>query len=180
MFKHNKVLTLTLALLCCLALVLSVHAAEKLHIQGKVMQVKDGDTVVIAPIEGGQFFVCRLYGIDAPETEHRGKPGQPYGEESAKYLKRLILGQTVTVQTTGQKTYNREVCLISKDGQDINLEMVKAGYAWAYRQYLKRPYASEYISAEAEARNKRLGLWQQANPTPPWEWRKLNRRIGIF
>ncbi|MFN3480993.1 MAG: nuclease, partial [Thermodesulfovibrionales bacterium] len=32
-------------------------------IEGRVVKVKDGDTVVIAPIDGGQFFVCRLYGI---------------------------------------------------------------------------------------------------------------------
>ena len=36
-------------------------------ITGKVTQVKEGDTVVISPIEGGQFFICRLHGIDAPE-----------------------------------------------------------------------------------------------------------------
>ena len=53
--------------------------------------------------------------------------------------------------------------------------MVKLGYAWAYKQYLKRPYASEYIDAENEARNKKLGLWKQANPQPPWEFRKSLR-----
>ncbi len=49
---------------------------------------------------------------------------------------------------------------------NVNLEMVKRDFAWAYKQYLKRPYASEYIEAENEARAKRLGLWQQANPQP--------------
>lgn len=63
-------------------------------LQGKVMQVKDGDTVVIAPVEGGQFFTCRLYGIDTPEIPHGKKPGQPYGEDAMKELKHLILGQT--------------------------------------------------------------------------------------
>jgi endonuclease YncB( thermonuclease family) len=138
------------------------------------MQVKDGDTVIISPIDGGQFFTCRLYGIDTPETTHGRKIGQPYGEEASKELKRLILGQTVEVTTTGAKTYNREVCTIKKSGQDINLEMVEKGYAWAYRQYLKRPYASEYIDAEREAREKRLGLWKDNNPTSPWEFRKIH------
>jgi micrococcal nuclease len=66
--------------------------------------------------------------------------------------------------------------IIYKDSMNINLEMVKAGYAWAYRQYLKRPYTSEYIDAETEARQARRGLWQQANPTPPWEWRKTTKK----
>ena len=150
--------------------------AAKTALQGKVMQVKDGDTVVISPIEGGQFFICRLYGIDAPESPKKGKPGQPYGEDAMRELKRLVLGQIVEVTLTGQKTYKREVCLIKKDELDVNLQMVKKGYAWAYKQYLKRPYASEYIEAENEARHKRFGLWQDANPVPPWEFRKMMKR----
>ncbi len=138
-------------------------------LQGKVMQVKDGDTVVVAPADGGEFYTCRLYGIDAPEKR------QPYGAEATKELKRLVLGQTVVVELTGSKTYGRHVCIIRKDNRIVNLEMVSRGYAWAYRQYLKRPYASEYIDAEKSARDKRLGLWQDLNPTPPWEFRKLQR-----
>lgn len=144
-------------------------------VSGKVMKVKDGDTVVVAPEDGGQLYTCRLYGIDAPETDHGRKPGQSYGEESSRELKRLILGQTVEVVLTGQKTYKREVCLIRRGDTDVNLEMVKRGYAWAYTHYLRRPYASAYIDAENEARAKKLGLWQDANPTPPWEFRKMQK-----
>ena len=142
----------------------------------------DGDTVVISPIDGGAFFKCRLYGIDAPETPKYGrrgrllKPGQLFGEEASVELKKLILGQAVEVAMTGAKTYNREVCRIMKNGMDVNLEMVKRGYAWAYRHYLHRPYASEYIDAETAARERHLGLWQDVNPTPPWEFRKALKR----
>ncbi|MEM7827861.1 MAG: thermonuclease family protein [Candidatus Aenigmatarchaeota archaeon] len=140
-------------------------------IEGKVLQVKDGDTVVIAPAEGGAFFTCRLYGIDAPEIAHGNKPAQPYGVEAMRFLKRLVLGQMVEVDLTGSRTYNREVCIIRKDGLNINLEMVKSGYAWAYKRYLRSPYASEFLNAEDEARANRRGLWEQVNPLPPWEYR---------
>lgn len=174
--RHCKfIATVSLVLFVVLVVVPPLLSAERGTVSGRVMQVKDGDTVVIAPEEGGQFFVCRLYGIDAPETAKRGRPGQPYGEEATRELKKLILGQIVQVELTGQRTYNREVCRIRKDSLDVNLEMVKRGYAWAYRQYLHRPYASEYVDAEKEARNRRLGLWQQANPQPPWEFRKASR-----
>jgi endonuclease YncB( thermonuclease family) len=136
------------------------------------MQVKDGDTVVISPIEGGQFFICRLYGIDAPKTPKNGKPGQPYGEESTKELKKLILGQEVTAEIRDRDKYNLEVSVIRKGVKDMNLEMISRGAARAYRKYLKPPYASEYIEAESAARGKGLGLWQQSNPEPPWEFRK--------
>ncbi|MEM2963744.1 MAG: thermonuclease family protein [Candidatus Anstonellales archaeon] len=163
-----------LAALLLISLALPCEASQVL--QGRVLQVKDGDTVVIAPNAGGQFFVCRLYGIDAPEIAHGSKPAQRYGDEAMRVLKHLILGQTVEVDLTGSRTYNREVCIIRKDGMNINLEMVNRGYAWAYKQYLRRPYASEYIDAETEARSKRLGLWQDMNPTPPWEFRKAMRQ----
>jgi len=122
-------------------------------ITGTVMQVKDGDTVVVKPDAGGQFFTCRLYGIDTPEKN------QPYGEEATRELKRLTLGQSISIETTGAKTYGREVCIIKKNGTDINLEMVKRGYAWAYVQYLKRPHASIYIDAE---RGKSIKAWAVA------------------
>ena len=91
-----------------------------------------------------------------------------------KELKELILGQTVEVTLTGKKTYRPKDCIIRNDGTDVNLEMVKRGYAWAYRHYLRGLYASEYLDAESEARAKKLGLWQDDNPTPPWEFRRLN------
>ena len=67
------------------------------------------------------------------------------------------------------------VGIVYLDSRNINVEMVKEGYAWAYKEYLKSPYASEFLDAEKEARDKRLGLWKQANPQPPWEFRKLMR-----
>jgi endonuclease YncB( thermonuclease family) len=159
--------------LCCLFLSANLSYA----LEGTVTKVKDGDTVVISPVDAGRkSFTCRLYGIDTPETSKRGKQGQAYGKEAEHELRNLIYGYRVDVSLPGDKTYNREVCIIRKDGVDINLEMVKRGYAWAYRQYLKRPHASDYIEAEKEARKKGLGLWKQSNPLPPWEFRKRSRR----
>ncbi len=168
-----KVMTNHLLLLSLpFILLLAVLSAASPPITGKVMQVKDGDTVVISPMEGGQFFICRLYGIDAPETPKNGKSVQPYGEESTKELKKLILGQEVSAEIHDRDKYGRKVCIIRKDNKDMNLDMISRGAAWAYRKYLKSPYAADYIQAESEARSKGLGLWRQSNPEPPWEFRK--------
>jgi len=139
-------------------------------IRGTVTKVSDGDTVIIRPFSG-KLFKCRLYGIDAPEISHNGKPGQPHENAAERELTNLILHTTVDITLTGDKTYDREVCIIKKMGVDINREIVIRGYAWAYREYLKGSYASEYIDAETEARKMRRGLWQQNNPRPPWEFR---------
>ena len=87
-----------------------------------------------------------------------------------------MLGKKVKVQIMDIDRYRRMVAVLYLGDRDINREMVKGGYAWAYREYLKGPYASEYIDAENDARSKHLGLWQQPNPQPPWEFRKRMRK----
>lgn len=145
-------------------------AADSKPIEGKVMRVKDGDTVVVAPAEGGEFVVCRLYGIDAPEGR------QAYGDESTRALKQLILGQQVHVRTKGKDRYRRSLCFIRKGTLDVNVEMIRQGHAWAFRKYLNGPFTSAYVAAEGEARINQRGLWQQANPQPPWDYRALSKR----
>ena len=52
----------------------------------------------------------------------------------------------------------RTVSIVWLGNRNINLEIVADGWAWAYKQYLDRPHASEYIQAEEQARAKKLGL----------------------
>ncbi len=144
-------------------------------VRGTVTKVIDGDTVIIRPVSG-KLIKCRLYGIDAPEIPHNGNPGQPYGRAADRELKNLVLHNTVEITLTGESSYDREICIIKKMGVDINLEMVRRGYARSYRKYLKGAYASEYIDAENEAQKIHRGLWQQSNPQPPWEFRKIKRK----
>jgi endonuclease YncB( thermonuclease family) len=141
-------------------------------LKGEAIRITDGDTVVLALERDNEQITCRLYGIDSPESAWRDRPGQPYAKEAGSELGKLIAGQKVLIITTGEKTHGREVCFIRKNGMDINLEMVKRGYAWAYRKHLKTPYASEYIEAEKKARNQRLGIWKGANPLAPWEFKR--------
>ncbi len=49
------------------------------------------------------------------------------------------------------------------DGTLLNLEMIRAGWAEAYRQL---PYAkkTEFRRAEREARRQKLGLWAERQP----------------
>lgn len=171
----------------CLLLLFTLPATAKGPIrvvEGKVIKVTDGDTVQVMTGEGTKLTV-RLYGIDAPEmpkVNHRTgkvhKSGQPYGEEAERALVQKITGKTVRSEIMDIDQYKRMVGRIVLNGQDINREMVKEGWAWAYKQYLQSPYASEYIGTEKQARAARLGLWQQGNPQPPWEFRKALKIRG--
>lgn len=144
---------------------------------GRVTKVWDGDTVVIAPTRTKKSYTCRLYGIDAPETPKKGVPGQPYGAAAGAELRKLVLGRDVAVELTGEQSHGRQVGIILLNGMDLNREMVRRGYAWAYVRHLRRPHASAYLGAEQEARQARRGLWGERNPMPPWEFRR-KLRVG--
>jgi micrococcal nuclease len=151
-------------------------------IEGTVVKVSDGDTIQVADGYGTKVKV-RFYGIDCPETEksnkrtgHVSKPGQPFGEEAFQALKGKLARQRVRLDVMDIDRYGRTVSIVWLGNRNINLEMVQEGWAWAYKQYLDRPHASEYIQAEEQARGKRLGLWRDNNPQPPWEFRKSLRK----
>lgn len=144
-------------------------------INGLVRAVYDGDTVLLLTRNQSKLKV-RLYGIDAPETRKPDKPGQPYGSNAKRTLMYKIIGRQVQADIMDTDQYQRAVAVIRYDGKDINREMVAQGMAWAYRSYLKGAYISEYIDAEQSARSRRLGLWRDSNPQPPWEFRKAQTR----
>jgi micrococcal nuclease len=56
--------------------------------------------------------------------------------------------------------------------RNINLEMVKEGYAEAYLEYLKEPYRAQFIRAEKEARSTRRGIWSLSGYERPSDFRK--------
>lgn len=150
-------------------------------IHGMVTRVSDGDIIQVTDSDNKRVKI-RLYGIDAPETEKSGKKtghqstqGQPYGAEAYRALKGKIDGQPVNVEIMEIDRYNQAVSKVWIGKRNINLEMVRDGYAWAYRYYLDH-YDIEYAMAEEQAKNEKRGLWQQNNPEPPWEFRKRIKR----
>ena len=60
-----------------------------------------------------------------------------------------------------------------ESGKELNLEILKAGFAWHYKRYSKR---QDYADAEEVARKAGIGLWANKDPTPPWEWRREKRK----
>lgn len=136
-------------------------------IEGRVVGVSDGDTITVLDSTMTQHKI-RLAGIDAPESK------QAFGQVSKKHLSALVFDRDVTLDCGKTDRYKREVCVVMVDGQDANLAQLKAGMAWWYRQYQKEQTVAQradYEAAEATARAGRVGLWQDADPVPPWEWR---------
>ena len=83
--------------------------------------------------------------------------------------------QQIRLDVMDVDKYKRLVALVFVGDRNINRELVADDAAWAYKKYLDRPYASEFINVEEEARQAGRGLWRQANPQPPWEFRKQQK-----
>ena len=128
----------------------------------RVIRVSDGDTFTGLDSENRQVKV-RLHGIDAPESK------QPFSNVSKKALSDLIAGKTVSVEEVDRDRYGRTVGRVTIGRKLVNAEMVRAGLAWRYTTYDRR---NEFGAIEADARRQRRGLWADAAPVAPWEWRK--------
>ena len=145
-------------------LLLIMLYASLFALSGKVVSIHDGDTITI--LQNKTQIKVRLFGIDAPELK------QPYGKKSKQFLANLIAGEVVEVEENGKDRYKRTIGTIYLNGADINAQMVANGYAWAYRKFSKK-----YTPQESKAKSQKLGLWQDKEPVPPWEWRRLCFKI---
>lgn len=142
--------------------------ASAVDFHGKVVGVADGDTITV--LHDGQPERVRLQGIDCPEQ------GQAFGQRAKQATSRLAFGQVVTVRAVGKDRFGRTLGeVLLPDGQSLNRELVRQGFAWWFRRYS----TDETLAAlEAEARTAHRGLWADRSPTPPWEWRQDRRGVG--
>ena len=150
----------------------SADPAGAQTLTGRVVRVADGDTVTVLDSSNSQRRI-RLEGIDAPESH------QAFGTQSKKNLSEMIFGKDVMVVYQKTDQYGRLVGRITVEGKDVNLEQLKAGMAWHYKEY-QREQAPEdrdlYAKAENEAHAARRGLWQDADPVEPSAFRKEKKR----
>lgn len=147
--------------------ILLVGLAHAATITGKVVGVSDGDTITVLDASKTQHKI-RLEGIDAPEK------AQPFGQRSKEHLSDQVFGRQVEVVTNKTDKYGRSVGKVMVDGRDANLEQVRAGMAWHYKEYQKEQSAADrvaYANAETAAQNQKSGLWVDPKPMPPSQWR---------
>ena len=127
----------------------------------QVIRIVDGDTFEVSI--GGMREKVRMLGIDTPESVDPRRPVQCFGKEATKKLKELIEGKTIElvadITNDDRDKYDRLLRYVKRDdGLDVNAEMIKQGYAYAY---IKFPFErrAEYLKLQTVARSGGVGLW---------------------
>jgi endonuclease YncB( thermonuclease family) len=113
--------------------------------------VTDGDSLEIGATR------VRLFGVDAVEGRQscaRAGREWPCGEEAARKLRSLIGGRSITCQQRDVDDYERIVAVCRAGNTDLAAEMVRHGFATAYRRY-----SNDYVDEENEARAALRGIW---------------------
>lgn len=139
-------------------------------ISGKIISVKDGDTVVL--LKDGKQIVIRLEHVDAPEHN------QPFGYKAKRFVLNFCYRKTVTVISKGERDRNgRWIAEIFYNNQNLGKELVRNGLAWHFKRFSKN---NNYAQLEIEARKKKIGLWQEQNPVAPWNWRDFRKQKTVY
>jgi len=161
-FSMKRTLALFILTFAC-----GVVSASASVLQGRVVEVHDGRTITVE--NTGRLIKVALKAAEAPEQD------QPYGDVARQHLASLVLNRQAAIEYTG---LGPEAILIGRvfcEGRDVGLQMIRDGVAWfdhSYETNLGELERKLYAESERAARAERRGIWQDAAPVPPWEWRR--------
>ncbi len=154
-----------LGLLLSIAPAYFIYPADAADLSGQ-SRIVDGDTIWIGKTK------VRQHGIDTPEMRQECKQadGSAYrwcGEASTNALRVLVASEPVRCEGNTFDRYKRLIAVCYSGTVNLNAEVVRQGWALAYRRYSKN-----YISAEKEAQDAKRGIWAGEFEPPSWEWER--------
>lgn len=131
---------------------------------GKVIGIKDGDTVVIIDANNKQTTL-RLAEVDCPEK------AQAFGTKAKQFTSDAVYLKQVKYEVTDTDRYGRSIAKIYyDDNKYLSAEIIKNGFGWQYKQYSTSKLLAKL---EQEARQNKKGLWVDLNPIYPSEFRRI-------
>jgi micrococcal nuclease len=153
----------TASIIIILLLIISGYSQTLLT--GKVIGIKDGDTVVVID-KLNNTTILRLAEVDCPEKK------QPFGTKAKQFTSDAVYLKNVTYIVTEKDRYGRSVAKIYFKNKYLSAEIIKKGMGWQYKKYST---SKELAQFEQQARSKKIGLWIDPNPIYPSEWRKQKK-----
>lgn len=147
---------------------------------GIVKAVHDGDSYKVQFKD--ETIWIRLYGCDSPEViSNYVTKDQPFGRTAGNIVRDLIKGKELTFERMYKDQYNRQVCKVYIDGQDLTKRLVELGLAWWLDDSkMNSLYLSELKLLHETAKGLKIGLWgETARKLRPSTWRNNNRRFVL-
>ena len=133
------------------------------EISGKVISVIDGNIIEILTDDGDKLLI-KLSEVDSPEL------GQDFGDEALAYTSKFCLNKMVEIDVVGKDRKGIRLGIVRlRNGKQLNTSLLKSGMAWYSNHCID---LCDMKMLETKAKKKKLGLWINANPTPPWIYRR--------
>ena len=132
-----------------------------------VTRVIDGDTIEVDI--GGTIYKVRYIGIDTPELDDERPEFCALAQEATRLNRQLVEGETVRLEKDISETdkYERLLRYVYVGDTFVNAELVRQGLAWAKAYEPDIRHQGILEEAEAEARQDKVGIWQESQPSPP-------------
>lgn len=129
---------------------------------GTITKVTDGDTIKVQVGTGTE--TVRILGLDTPEKyPTRFGYVECYGEESSKYVESILpVGTQVYLEFHGNDKYKRDLADVyigSKTGTLLSQDIIKNGYGWVYKKWIKTTNYRSLLQSELQAKRSKIGLW---------------------
>jgi endonuclease YncB( thermonuclease family) len=142
-------------LLTAVLLALPLPASSAPVLQGKVVRVSDGDTLVVQ-VDPNRQEKVRLVGIDTPEMAQA-----PWGARAKAFTERLALGKVVRLESDVQPRdqYGRLLAYAYIGKTFINYELVRQGYAMLLTYPPNVAHVDAFTQAQKLARAEGKGIW---------------------
>lgn len=133
---------------------------------GKVIKIKDGDTVVVLDDQNNQTTL-RLAEVDCPESS------QAFGKKAKEFTINQVALKTITYKVTAIDRYGRSIAKVYYDGKYLSEEIIKNGFGWHYKKYSD---SKKLATLEQFAQDNKKGLWVDSKVIAPWDFRKMAKK----
>lgn len=143
------------------------------ELEGRIGRIWGGDSFEFGDIN--ELHCIMIRGVDTP------KPGQKYFDEAKAHLEKLARKRIARISIVDRDTMMREFADVhtrpkpvdgaeETDETEINvgLSLIQAGLGWY--DGMEFEGAAVFKQAELDAKEKRIGLWVEDNPIPPWDF----------
>ncbi len=122
----------------------------------------DGDTFKVSI--NGEIKTVRMLAIDTPETEKPEKKADYYANEASDYTcQRIKKAKKIVLEydpnSDQEDKYGRILAWVFLDGELLQTDLVKDGYAKVAYLYNDYKYTDTLIKQQEIASSKELGLW---------------------